>query len=111
MRIVAGLCLLALTIPALNAGEPDLGPELPYEPVVGWAKLPDGWNLGMTTGVAVDKDDSVWVYHRGPHGILHFDKGGKLLDHIDVDYVVSAHGIGLGEDGNLWITDVAGQPE
>lgn len=108
MRTTVVLCLFALLGAPAWGGEPDLGPTLPYEPVVGWAKLPDGWNFGMTTGVAVDSDDSVWVYHRGPHGILHFAKDGKLLGHIDVDFVVSAHGIGLANDGNIWITDVAG---
>ena len=47
------------------------GPPLPHKVVKNWAKLPAGWNFGECAGVAVDKDDNVWVYNRGKHPVIH----------------------------------------
>src|SRR3982751_5873672 len=52
------------------------GPPLPHRLVKDWAQLPQGWNFGECSGVAVDKNDNVWVFNRGPHPVVEFDKNG-----------------------------------
>jgi DNA-binding beta-propeller fold protein YncE len=84
------------------------GPELPHRVVKDWAKLPDGWNLGETSGVSTDKDDNVWVFNRGPHPILQFDKSGRMLKAWTEVPVTSAHGIKVDPSGNVWAIDVKG---
>src|SRR5947199_6826376 len=83
-------------------------PPLSVHPVEDWAKLPAGWNLGECSGVAVDKQDNVWVFNRGPHPVVEFDKNGKFVKAFAEVPVVSSHGIRVSPDGNVWLIDVAG---
>ena len=54
--IPVGLCLLALFV-VLGAQAP---PRYLFDP--GWPKpLPNKWKIGGVTGLAVDRDDNVWV--------------------------------------------------
>ena len=84
------------------------GPALPYRAVENWAKLPDGWNFGECSGVTVDKNDNVWVFNRGSHPVIEFDRDGKMLQAWNDVPVKSSHGIRLDADGNVWLIDVAG---
>jgi DNA-binding beta-propeller fold protein YncE len=83
-------------------------PPLAMEVVPNWAKLPRGWNFGQTTGVAVDRDDNVWVFNRGAHPIVQFDKDGNFLQEFAEPQIVSAHGIKVDPEGNIWAVDVKG---
>ena len=84
------------------------GPKLAYHPVENWAKLPAGWNLGECSGVAVDKLDNVWVFNRGTHPVIQFDKSGNMLQAWNDVPVKSSHGIRIDTEGNIWLIDVAG---
>jgi sugar lactone lactonase YvrE len=84
------------------------GPALHYHAVEDWAKLPAGWNLGECSGVAVDKDDNVWVFNRGPHPVIEFSKSGQMLRAWTEVPVKSSHGIRVDPAGNVWLIDVAG---
>lgn len=85
-----------------------VGPALPYHAVENWAKLPAGWNLGECSGVAIDKADNVWVFNRGTHPVIQFDRNGKMLQAWSDVPVKSSHGIRIDSDGNIWLVDVAG---
>ncbi len=104
------LRILLLSTTLLFAQTPNAppGPPLPYHYVEGWAKLPAGWNLGECSGVAVDKKDNVWVFNRGPHPVIQFDRDGKMLQAWNEVPVKSSHGIRVDPDGNVWLIDVAG---
>ncbi len=84
------------------------GPPLGMDVVPNWAKLPKGWNFGQTSGVAVDKDDNVWVFNRGAHPIVQFDKNGNFLQEFKESQIVSSHGIKVDPEGNIWAVDVKG---
>ena len=47
-----------------------------YREVRDWAKLPDGWYLDDVAAVAVDKKDQVYVFNRGNHPMIVFDRAG-----------------------------------
>lgn len=98
------LLLLTLTLPAF--AELKSGPPLPYHPVPNWAQLPAGWNFGECAGVDVDRDDNVWVFNRGPHPVIQFDKNGKMLQAWSEVPVESAHSIRVDAEGNIWTIDV-----
>ncbi len=101
--------MLALAVigalPAL--GELKSGPPLPHHVVADWAQLPKGWNFGECSGVAIDKDDNVWVFNRGAHPVIEFDKSGKLLQAWTEVPVTAAHGLRVDREGNIWTVDVA----
>ena len=50
-----------------------------YEPVENWAKLPPGWSFKEIGGVGVDKNDNVYVFNRGAHPMIVFDRDGNFL--------------------------------
>ncbi|HYI97006.1 MAG TPA: peptidyl-alpha-hydroxyglycine alpha-amidating lyase family protein [Bryobacteraceae bacterium] len=100
--------LLAFTLASVCFAQLKSGPPLPHKVVPDWAKLPDGWNFGETSGVAVDKDDNVWVYNRGAHPVMQFDSNGRMLRSWPEVPVKSSHGIRVDEDGNIWTVDVKG---
>ncbi len=45
-----------------------------YEVLDGWQQLPEGWSFVEVAGVAVDSRDRVYVFNRGEHPIIVFDK-------------------------------------
>ena len=93
---------------AIAIAEMKSGPPLPLKLVKDWAQLPAGMNFGETSGVAVDKGDNVWIFNRGAHPVMQFDKNGKLLQTWKDVPVTSSHGIRVDDAGDVWLIDVAG---
>jgi len=50
-----------------------------YRVVLDWAKLPDGWEFRDVAAVAVDSKDRVYVFNRGDHPMMVFDREGNFL--------------------------------
>ena len=84
------------------------GPPLAHQLVTDWAKLPKGWNFGETSGVATDSRDNVWVFNRGTHPVMQFDRNGKFLQAWPEIKIISSHGIRVDPAGNVWLIDVKG---
>ena len=76
-----------------------------YRPVEGWGRLPEGWSFVEATSVAVDADDRVWVFNRGAHPVIAFDREGTVVRSWGEGVFRRAHGITAGPDGTLWLTD------
>ena len=52
--------------------------EFRYEVQENWAKLPDGWELHDVAAVAVDHKDQVYIFNRGEHPMMVFDRNGNF---------------------------------
>jgi DNA-binding beta-propeller fold protein YncE len=76
-----------------------------YRPVVKWGELPDGWSYVEATSVAVDPADNVYVFNRGAHPVIVFDREGRFLRSWGDGLVRRAHGITIGPDETIWLTD------
>jgi len=76
-----------------------------YRVVENWAKLPDGWELGDVAAVAVDSTDTVYVFNRGEHPMIVFNREGNFLRNRGEDLFTRAHGIHVGPDDALYCTD------
>lgn len=101
-----------------------------FQPEPFWPKpLPGNWILGQVSGIAVDKNDHIWLVHRPasllddeklaqknpPEGkcctaappVLKFDAEGNLLAHWGGaqggPWVKNEHGIHVDKDGNVWV--------
>ena len=109
--------ILAALTPATYAQQSP-APEIPFDSVPNFLKLPNDMNLGEASGVAVNSKGEVAVYTRsnsasGPayaataSQILLFDKTGKFLREIGKGvYAWSyAHAIRYDKDDNLWAID------
>ncbi len=121
--ILALLAALAGAMPAFANDVPRFQPE-PF-----WPKpLPENWILGQVSGIAVDKNDHIWIVHRpksllddekgamanppatkcckAAPAVMKFDAEGNLLaswgpvaDH----WIKNEHGIHVDAAGNVWI--------
>jgi DNA-binding beta-propeller fold protein YncE len=76
-----------------------------YELVEGWAKLPQDWSFKDVSGLAVDKQDRIYVLNRGAHPVMVFDCEGNLLTTWGEELFENAHGAGIGPDGSIYCTD------
>ena len=48
--------------------------EFTYEVIENWAKVPPGWSFKEVGGVAADARDNVYVFSRGEHPVMVFDR-------------------------------------
>jgi sugar lactone lactonase YvrE len=93
-------------------------PQIPYESVPNFLKLPPDMHLGEATGVAVNSKGHVFVYSRsgsstGPaYGnaasqLLEFTADGTFIREIGKNlYAWSfAHTVRIDKDDNIWATD------
>ena len=70
-----------------------------------WMKLPDDVELGIIGGVAVDSQDTVYVFHRGKGPIASFGSNGEFLNAFGDDQIDDPHGISVGGDDVLYVVD------
>ena len=59
-----------------------------YEVVENFFKRPRGWPFVEVADVAVDKDDNVYVFNRGPYAaIMIFNKSGEYLSAVSYTHL------------------------
>ena len=76
-----------------------------YEVIEDWARIPDGWSFTDVAAVAVDSKDRVYVFNRGEHPMMVFDRDGKFLRSWGEGVFHRAHGLHIGADESLYCTD------
>jgi DNA-binding beta-propeller fold protein YncE len=104
------LCLTVVGGAALGARSAGRGEKIPeYVAVANWLELPKDFKFGLATAVATDKDDNLFIFHRGKRPIAVFDKTGKFLRSWGDDMHVDAHGLRIDHEGNVWTTDLSTQ--
>jgi DNA-binding beta-propeller fold protein YncE len=86
----------------------DIGPDR-YEVMDGFFRRPKGWTFVEVADVSVDADDNVFVFCRGTHPVMVFDRDGHFLDawgEIGGDgYFTFPHGLTVGRDGFVYTAD------
>jgi DNA-binding beta-propeller fold protein YncE len=90
-------CALAQSIPTLN-----------FKVDPNWPQLPAGWILQETPGIAADRNEHVFVFSRGEHAIIEFDRDGKMIRSFGERVFVRPHGVRFDPEGNLWAIDDGG---
>ena len=119
LGVLAGFCLFAL-LGAVGA-RTQTAPKFKFDP--DWPKpLPNKWKMGGVTGLAVDKDDNVWVLDRPndltdieleaeltppiadccvrPPAMIHLDKSGDVIGSFDPP---QGHGMTVDSKGFVYI--------
>ena len=77
-----------------------------YEQDDDWAKTPAGYEFPEAAGVEVDANDNVYVFNRGPHPVIVYDKNGNFVRSFGEDtFTARAHGIHISPAGECWLVD------
>ncbi|HYT90059.1 MAG TPA: peptidyl-alpha-hydroxyglycine alpha-amidating lyase family protein [Gemmataceae bacterium] len=79
--------------------------KLRYEALARWEALPPGWTFVEVAGVATDSRDRVYVFNRGPHPVIVFDRDGRFVTSWGESLFQRAHGITIGPDDAVYCTD------
>jgi hypothetical protein len=83
-------------------------PEIPYESVPNFLKLPPNLYLGEGIGVATNSKGHVFVYTRSQETrLFEFDQTGKFLREIGQGLYgfLFAHAVRVDKDDNIWAVD------
>jgi hypothetical protein len=83
-------------------------PEIPYEAVPNFLKLPEDLYFGESVGVATNSKGHTFVYDRGHQTrIFEFDQSGKFLHFVGAGLygLVFAHVLSVDPQENLWAVD------
>ncbi|HSR05847.1 MAG TPA: hypothetical protein VLM42_01740 [Bryobacteraceae bacterium] len=119
--LAAAASLGALVLCVSLLAQSPAAPKFKFDP--DWPKpLPNKWKLGGVTGLAVDKDDNVWVLDRPndltdieleaeltppladccvrPPSMIHFDKAGNVIGSFDAP---QGHGMAVDSKGFVYI--------
>src|SRR5713101_6040466 len=120
VRVILGAFGLSALYVLLGAQE-QTAPKFKFDP--DWPKpLPNKWKMGGVTGLAVDKDDNVWVLNRPndltdieveaeltppvadccvrPPSMIHIDKNGTVIGSFDAP---QGHGMDVDSKGFVYI--------
>ena len=73
-----------------------------YEVVDNWAKTPDGWDIGQAEP-ACDSQDRVYVFNRGDHPLMVFDRDGNFQGEWGREYLTDAHGIYISGEDHIYL--------
>src|SRR2546423_2599219 len=76
-----------------------------YQALARWERLPPGWSFVEVAGVATDSRDRVYVFNRGEHPVIVFDRDGAFLTSWGEGLFTRAHGIFIGPDDAVYCTD------
>ncbi len=110
--LVVGLLLSAGPAFAQGGGAPAkakaTAPEIPFDSVANFFKLPPGLYMGEGVGVATNSKGHVFVYTRsGETRLFEFDQNGTFVKEFGVgSYGFSfAHAVRVDKDDNVWAVD------
>jgi YD repeat-containing protein len=80
--------------------------ELRYELVDGWERLPAGWAHADVAGVCTDADGNVYLYARGDHPVIVYDRDGAFLGSWgEGRFGYRTHGMYMGRDGFMYLVE------
>jgi DNA-binding beta-propeller fold protein YncE len=79
--------------------------EAGYDADDRWAQLPRGWSWTEATAVATDSRDRVFVFNRGDHPVMVFNRDGSFVTAWGEGVFARPHGITIGPDDAVYCTD------
>src|SRR2546430_4598570 len=116
MRRLSALLVVSLLAAGAAIAQPVAGPakakattpEMPFESVANFFKLPAGLYMGEGVGVATNSKGHVFVYTRSAETrLFEFDQNGTFVKEFGVgSYGFSfAHAVRVDKDDNVWAVD------
>ena len=90
---------------AVNHRSPLPNAGFVYDADEHWAQVPAGWNWHEVAAVAVDSQDRVFVFNRGEHPVMVFNRDGSFAASWGEGLFARPHGITIGPDDSVYCTD------
>jgi streptogramin lyase len=86
---------------------PRVDTAVSYEVDPAWPKRPAGVEWGAVPGVAVDRQDNVWIFTRAvPPVQVYKAADGSFVRSLGEKEIKTAHHIKIDPDGNVWVADI-----
>jgi DNA-binding beta-propeller fold protein YncE len=83
--------------------------SLQFELVEGWERIPKGWTHPDVAGVCTDSEGRVFLYCRGDHPVMIYDREGNFIDSWgDGMFSYRTHGMFMGGEDQLYLVDDGG---
>ena len=116
--------ILLMIVSAIVSGcntRSDSGDKIEYELVSKWPQLLSGYTLGQPTGIGVDSNEHIFVFHRAgrkwttpfpdsliaKNTILELEnETGKILNSWGANFFIMPHGLTVDHNNHIWVTDV-----
>jgi sugar lactone lactonase YvrE len=115
--LMVSLVLMALVAAATLRPANVRAADEKYQLVDSWAQLPSGMVWGVMSAVDIDSHGTIYAFKRSEPGekadamssmIMVIDPHGKFLRSWGEHTFSSAHGLRVGRDGFIWVTDKTG---
>lgn len=120
--VLAGLIIASYFLQPIKKGK-GLDTTTKYELVKNWLDFPKDFKLGNPTGISIDTNQNIVVFHRADREwslfgsmpnkpiesktILIIDKySGKLINSWGDNLFIMPHGLTVDNENNVWLTDV-----
>jgi peptidylamidoglycolate lyase len=98
--------LLGDTARAAAAGEGPSDKKATYVVDPTWPAKPRNFGWGAMPGIAVDRQDNVWIFTRGKPPVQVYDSTGKFVQAWTSEKILIPHHIRVDHEGHIWVTDV-----
>ena len=76
-----------------------------FKVIGNWEKLPAGFNWNETAGVIADNNDDIYVFNRGNHPVIIFDRLGNFKSTWGEGLFTRPHGLTLAPDNTIFCAD------
>src|SRR5437763_784943 len=106
LALAAGLGALAPAGRGEEVKYPHISLATGYKVDPAWPRKPGAVRWGEMSGVAVDKQDRVYLYTRAKPPVQVYDAGGAYLYGWGADTIKTAHHIKIDPEGNVWVADI-----
>lgn len=123
MKLTFTLILTSLIFygQSVNTSNEDSSSQANYELVNGWPELSKDYKIGQPTGIGIDKDEHIFVFHRAgrmwttpfpdsaisQNTVLELDnESGKIINSWGANQFIMPHGLTVDKQNNIWLTDV-----
>ena len=70
-----------------------------------WGTLPDNWYYKEATSVAVNSKDQIYVFNRGTHPMIIFDRDGNVESYWGDGVFANPHGVTIGPEDEVYCVD------
>lgn len=109
-RAVAMAMLVALSTPGVTSGK---YPGYDVEPTVTEYDVDPNWpqptdrasRVGWVSGLAVDDQDQVWIFKKGPDPVQVYSPRGELVRTWGQGLFNQPHQLRIDHEGNIWLAD------